>query len=170
MARIAERAGISKGVIAYHFAGKDELMQVVVQDILGRFAAFVMPRMQEQHTAWGSLRTFIETNMQFIQAHKQQMLALFEILENARGGDGQRAEGSRARDIAAMEQLLLEGQQQGEFRRFDAKVMAVAIMSLRDGVLRQLSQDPELDVIVYERELVTFVELATRSNAEPRGS
>lgn len=164
LARIAERAGISKGVIAYHFAGKDELMAVVVEDVLGSFAAYVVPRMEEQRTAWGALRAFIESNMQFIAAHKQEMLALFEILANARGGDGQRAEGSRARDIAAMEQLLREGQAQGEFRSFDAGVMAVAIMSLRDGVLRQLSHDPELDVAAHERELVTLVELATRNH------
>ncbi|MBV9802070.1 MAG: TetR family transcriptional regulator, partial [Solirubrobacterales bacterium] len=30
LARIAERAGISKGVIAYHFAGKEDLIAEVV--------------------------------------------------------------------------------------------------------------------------------------------
>ena len=33
LARIAGRAGISKGVIGYHFAGKDDLMREVVAEV-----------------------------------------------------------------------------------------------------------------------------------------
>ena len=34
MAEIARRAGISKGVISYHFAGKRELIEQVVNSVL----------------------------------------------------------------------------------------------------------------------------------------
>jgi AcrR family transcriptional regulator len=34
LARIAERLGISKGVISYHFAGKDDLIKEVVLEVV----------------------------------------------------------------------------------------------------------------------------------------
>ncbi len=34
LAEIAKRAGISKGVISYHFAGKSELMQQVIDTVM----------------------------------------------------------------------------------------------------------------------------------------
>ncbi|MGH8430951.1 MAG: TetR/AcrR family transcriptional regulator, partial [Solimonas sp.] len=36
LAEIAKRAGISKGVILYHFKGKDDLLEKVVDDIYVR--------------------------------------------------------------------------------------------------------------------------------------
>jgi len=42
--------------------------------------------------------------------------------------------------------------------------MAVAILSLRNGILRQLVVDPGLDLDTYGRELVALVELATRKD------
>jgi TetR/AcrR family transcriptional regulator, fatty acid metabolism regulator protein len=50
LARIAERAGISKGVIGYHFAGKDDLLAAVVAEVLARGEDFMRPRISEQST------------------------------------------------------------------------------------------------------------------------
>jgi hypothetical protein len=61
-----------------------------------------------------------------------------------------------------MEELLRGGQRDGEFRGFDTRVMAVAVMALRNAVISQLAADPELDLEPYRRELVELVELATR--------
>lgn len=36
LGRIAERVGVSKGVISYHFAGKDELVQEVIADVAAK--------------------------------------------------------------------------------------------------------------------------------------
>jgi hypothetical protein len=69
-------------------------------------------------------------------------------------------------DVAKLTEFLHEGQQTGEFRQFDPRVMAVAIMSLRNGVLRALAADPHLDLDIYERELVTLVALATRKEPQ----
>ena len=45
-ARIAERAGTSKSVISYHFAGKDELLEQVVQSVYAEAARYMIPRVQ----------------------------------------------------------------------------------------------------------------------------
>ncbi|CAM4303409.1 TetR family transcriptional regulator [Nocardiopsis rhodophaea] len=51
LARIAQHAGISKGVISYHFAGKDELIEQVVEQIYLSATDYVVPRiMGEGHS------------------------------------------------------------------------------------------------------------------------
>ncbi|MCC5709552.1 TetR family transcriptional regulator, partial [Klebsiella pneumoniae] len=51
LARIAQRVGISKGVISYHFRGKDELIQQVVETVYIDIGNAVTPRIQAQPTA-----------------------------------------------------------------------------------------------------------------------
>ena len=43
LARIAERIGISKGVISYHFAGKDDLVRQVAIEIVEAGRAYIIP-------------------------------------------------------------------------------------------------------------------------------
>jgi AcrR family transcriptional regulator len=44
LARIAVRLGISKGVISYHFSGKDDLIAEIVSQVLQRARAYMQPR------------------------------------------------------------------------------------------------------------------------------
>ena len=41
---IAERIGVSKGVLSYHFAGKSELLREVIGHVLTEAAAYMTPR------------------------------------------------------------------------------------------------------------------------------
>ena len=43
LGRIAQRIGISRGLISYHFAGKDELMTEVVREVLEQGTAYMNP-------------------------------------------------------------------------------------------------------------------------------
>ncbi len=169
LARIAERIAVSKGVISYHFAGKDELVQEVIADVLARAAAYIRPRVEAQTTGTGRLRAAIESNIDFMGEYRRHMVALFEILVNTRGADSSPnpAAARVVRDgAAALRQLLASGQAQGEFRAdFDPQVMAMAIRSAIDAVPRQLASDPEFDTGHYGRELADIFELATRSQS-----
>ncbi len=44
LARIAERAGTSKGVLTYHFAGKQDLIRAVIAEVLRRGGEYMRPR------------------------------------------------------------------------------------------------------------------------------
>src|SRR5579864_185947 len=85
LARIAERAGTSKGVISYHFAGKDELIREIVTDVLARAQAYMIPRLLAESSGAGMLRTYIESNLAFMQEHRNHLIAVVEIFLNARG-------------------------------------------------------------------------------------
>jgi len=163
--QIAKRAGLSSTrLISYHFAGRDELMNEVARKVLADFFAFVHPRVEAQTTAAGRLRAFVEANVDFMRAHRTYLQVLVDILGSAGGAGGASTQASSiaASDLAAIEELLREGQRDGEFRQFDTRVMAVAVLALRNAVIGRLAADPDLDLEPYRRELVTLIELATR--------
>jgi hypothetical protein len=62
---------------------------------------------------------------------------------------------------------LRKGQQDGEFRAFDLRVMAITIRQAIDVVPRWLSANPNLDVAAYARELVTLFDRATALSIAP---
>jgi TetR/AcrR family transcriptional regulator, fatty acid metabolism regulator protein len=165
LARIAERAGISKGVILYHFTGKDDLIRELVAELSGKGRAFLGPRLEAQPTGAGKLSTYIESNMDFIRENRNHVAAVVEIALNARSDDG----GSlydfsiREQGTEALRQLLAYFQGTGEFRAdFDPAVMAMAIRSALDAVPARLARDPGLDLGHYGRELAGLFSIATR--------
>jgi AcrR family transcriptional regulator len=165
LANIAERAGTSKGVILYHFAGKDELIEQVVAEVFAVATAELVPKLQTQTTARGQLRTYIEARVGFLTTHLRHMRALMEIWLGYRGPDGkmQLADAGEP-TLDAIEQLLVRGQENGEFRSFPTRPMAVTIGQAIDGALLQRFAHPELDLAAFAAELVTIFDLATRSS------
>lgn len=90
LARIAERIGISKGVIAYHFAGKDELVREVISEVLSKAQAYMVPRITAEATGRGRLRAYIESNLAFMGEHRNHLIAVVEIARGTRAGHGSR--------------------------------------------------------------------------------
>src|ERR1700722_20924137 len=66
LARIAERAATSKGVICYHFEGKDELVRAVVSELVARGAAYMRPRIEAESAGAATLQVYIESNLAFL--------------------------------------------------------------------------------------------------------
>src|SRR4029077_19003708 len=96
----------------------------------------------------GRLRAYIESDLEFIDAHRKALIALVEIAMNARRADGSLVIGpeSLAQRAANLEDLLCAGQRPGEFRRFNTRVMALTIIQAIDAVPALLLREPSLDV------------------------
>ena len=165
LAEIAKRAGISKGVISYHFAGKSELMQQIVNTVMEKAAAVMLPRIFAEHSPAGMLRAYIESNLEFLDSHRKHIMALMNISGGARGDDGKPMIDLTLTfepAVQALENLLRSGQERGEFREFSTRVMAVTIRNTIDGLSPQLAAYPELDLKIYAHELATLFNAATR--------
>jgi len=170
LARIAETAGTSKGVIIYHFGGKDELMRELVAEVVARGVAYMEPQIDAEPTGAGKLRAYIESNLAFMGENRNHMVAIFEIALNARAADGSRLYDVSVQDtgVAALEQLLAYFQGTGEFRAgFDPHVMAMAIRAAINAVPAQLARDPALDVAHHAREIADLFHIATRPGSHP---
>src|SRR3984957_5760379 len=67
LSRIAVRLGISKGVISYHFAGKDDLIAEIVRQVLQQAWDYVQPRIEVHTTGPEMLRGYITSNLEFMR-------------------------------------------------------------------------------------------------------
>ena len=172
LARIAETAGTSKGVIIYHFGGKDELIRELVAEVVARGVAYMEPQIDAEPTGAGKLRAYIESNLAFMRENRNHMVAIVEIVLNARAADGSRLYDFAVQDegVAALQGLLAYFQGTGEFRAgFDPHVMAMAIRAAINAVPAQLARDPALDVGHHARELEDLIHVATRPGERPLG-
>jgi hypothetical protein len=136
----------------------------VVLEVYTAAAAYIGPRVGQQSGARERLRAYIEAHVEYISQHLTQMMALAEIALNARPASGQ-APLAGLTDEAALDpliRLLRQGQAAGEFREFDARVVAITIRRAIDGTSRLLIGHPDVEVGHYTRELVTLFDHATR--------
>jgi len=166
LARIAERAGISKGVISYHFAGKTELMEQIVEQVYREISEFVVPRVDKEPTATGALRTHILSVAEYVRDHHTQLLALGEIFNNLRDPDGQPRYGVAFNEpiYEAREAMYRRGQQAGEFRSFNTRVMAVTVQAAIDSMIAYWATYPDHDLQAHANELADLFENATRAD------
>jgi AcrR family transcriptional regulator len=164
LAQIAKRAGISKGVISYHFAGKDELVQQVLAESMALAEAEMTPRIEAGDGPIGRLRGHIEGNIAFIKAHPKHLAAMVEILNNAKNENGEHVVdvGEFANLVGRVAYAFGAAQARGLLRSFDPLVMAQSLRSAIDGMVGHYLADPSLDLDAYGRELVTLFELAVR--------
>jgi AcrR family transcriptional regulator len=171
LARIAGAAGTSKGVIIYHFGGKDELIRELVAEVVARVVAYMQPRIEAEPAGAGKLRAYIESNLAFMSENRNEVVAIFEIALSARASDGSPLYDFSIRDagVAALERMLAYFQGIGEFRAgFDPHVMAMAIRAAINAMPSQLARDPALDVGHHAHELAEAFHLATRPGESPR--
>lgn len=164
LAHIAKRAGMSKSMITYYFATKEELIEQVVKDITTEAGSFMWPQIEASPTATAMLQAYLRSNLAYIAAHRMQMAAIIDIVRNARTKDGQLRyhPGSEQPQLQALEAMLRKGQDDREFRAFDPHVMALSIRSAIDAVGLFLVANPTLDGEVYAQELVTLFDCSTR--------
>jgi AcrR family transcriptional regulator len=163
LAEIAKRAGVSKGVVSYYFAGKDELLGQVLLDVYTRAGAAIAERIGDEQDPAAVVHGYIEANLAFLAEHPADIRAVVEVAANARRPDGTLRFAPQGEDpvLAHLEQLLRGGQAAGAFRDFDTRSLAILIRGAIDTASGRLVTDPGFDLAAYTRELVTVVELAT---------
>jgi AcrR family transcriptional regulator len=121
--RIAARANINKAMIYYHFGSKEKLYQAVIDDHVGRIAAFAAA----QDLDAADLTAVIEKIAGYMNAlfGERRSFAPIFLREAAAGGDRLRdsfVRFIRESGITARFKSLIEyGQAAGQFREIDAK-------------------------------------------------
>lgn len=175
VAEVARRAGVSKGVVTYHFPAKGELIRAVVADVLGAMTEYLEPRMRAAEPSTFPerfLAAYITAWVGYLQAHPRPVIALVRIFNSFRDESGQPDAAlrelldARVRDIAIVTQILELGQDRGSLTAFSAPVVAATVKAVLDDLMLQLAADPSIDVETYGTELAALFERAT--GAPPR--
>jgi TetR/AcrR family fatty acid metabolism transcriptional regulator len=165
-ARIAERAGLSSTrLISYHFAGKDDLMEAVVDEVFSTAGQYIAPFVLAEPMPAAKLRGFIRGSARFYTEYRRHVVAVRDVWANFRRPDGTQRFGLEAHEpeFEVVSQILREGQVRGEFREFDPRVVAITLRHALDGLATLVATTPDLDVEAYTNELVVLFDRATRA-------
>jgi len=167
-ARIAQRLGISRGLISYHFDNKDDLIKQVVHEAAEQAIAYIRPRVLAESTGPAMLRAYIESNLAFMRDHRNNVIAMIEIAHNPEGRRIFSTDAAVDNAVSALEHVLSESQAAGQFRPdFDPQVMAIVIRAAIEAASPRLAVDPEFDIDNYASQIATVFDLATHAESAP---
>jgi TetR/AcrR family transcriptional regulator, transcriptional repressor of bet genes len=165
LAQIAKRAGISTSLIPYHFKDKEDLLEQTLFEITGTWLMYVQEKVAGGTSATDKLRIYIEANLAFMGTRPKNFWAFVEIVFNARNAEGKlRYLNDDAEDpnVLQLKNVLIEGQQNGEFRQFDVDSMAVAIRATIDQFIGQIGRRSTFSLETYTSEIIELFVLATK--------
>ncbi|MFI6100072.1 TetR/AcrR family transcriptional regulator [Lentzea sp. NPDC051213] len=162
--QIARRAGISPGLITYHFAKREELMKQVMLTVHGSMDRALAARSEGAESFCATMRALVEGFVHYCAEHPAELIAIGQIASAARDAEAAREwyAGQAAETLAEMEAMFREGQECGELREFAPRVMAVSLIAAMEAVPAELMARPDTDVTQYAKELADLFEFAVR--------
>jgi len=164
LARIAQRGGISKGVLTYHFATKDEMLRLAATQFFDDAWAYMAPRITAADSAASKIHAWISAELEYVAAHRTQFLAMSDIVANHRDHHGHHAFAQEFdEELTGLHDILVQGQHQGEFRDFDAYRVANILSRTIEGLLTSWAWDPNLDLAQEATVLLDFIDHAIRA-------
>lgn len=160
IADIARRAGVSTGVITYHFKNKDEILEQCIRRLFDAPNTFVIEKVDRQHTYTTKLQTFIEANIEFMlknRSHSTAMVSSFGAFNS---------QIARHRILARqytkirtyLVRILEGGKSKGEFGEFSTETVAQLIFGTLEGLMNQwVLSEKEIDLPLCAETLVDMV-------------
>lgn len=167
IAHIAERVGVAKSAVLYYFATKDDLVAAVVHRVMEQAARAMIPAVLAADGAAARLSAYIRADCAFLDTHRTESVALFEIMTSFRSSDGLRLDQAIARAVAAEppppemapldpSHIIEEGLRTGEFSGVSSLFGKNALRGALDGAAAELARDASYDVVGYGEQLVTI--------------
>lgn len=158
---IAEEAGVSTGVITYHFRNKDDLIEESIKKLFEAPNEYVIGRVNERETYSDRLRTYIESTIRFMMDNRDHSVALIYSFSSISSQEERQRVIARhhAKIRRFLAKILQGGQESGEFGKFDPVLLAQVIFGGLEGLLTQWVLDPSaMDLEKSARELIAMVE------------
>ena len=151
LARIAEVAGVSKGLVSHYFANKEALMEQTALATVGFLRAEIRSGLDLTASVPDIIRAALRYASQLRHTHATELRALDQIVHNLHGPDGAPRLDLRAYEDTYRdeEQLFRRGQRDGTLRDFDTRVMAVTYQGAIDTMLAYLDAHPDTDPHTY---------------------
>jgi len=138
LAEIARKAGISKGVISYHFDGKEALIEEILRSLLREPAEFIKKSVGQYESALEQLRAYVDANFDFMSSHRDNYVALVDLWGRRGSSDGGHFNAEAYEPSRHYIAHILEaGIDRGEFRPLPVLTAASVIQAAIDGVMLQ---------------------------------
>ena len=164
LARIAQAAGVSKGLVSHYFSDKETLMEQTAIATVAHLRAEVASAIDLTAEVPDIIKAAVHYASQLRQTHSRELRAVDQIAHNLRQADGTPRLDLRAYEdtYQAQERLFQRGQQEGSLRDFDTRVMAVTYQGTVDTMIAYLDAHPEADAHAYADALIELLLNAIR--------
>lgn len=159
LARIAERAEVSKGLVPHYFGDRDRLMETVARTTLANLRQAVVDALTLTDPVPDVIRAAIRRAARLGTTHRAELTALRQIATNLRAADGTPRFGLAEYEetYQGQESLFRRGQEEGTLRAFDTRVMAVTYQGAVDTMITYLHEHPEVDSRRYADALADLI-------------
>lgn len=148
LARIAQRAGISKAAVLYHFASKDALVRAAHDHTLTALTGEVA-RAVEAAQAPNGPAAYIRTMIGHLQEHPRHTRMLIEAMSHGIGEHG------AAERWQALAQIMAAAWPEPQA---DPRTAAVIVGGAIDGIVNEGLQDSGYDTVAAAEQLIAMVE------------
>ena len=139
LAEIARDAGVSRGVISYHFDGKEELLEEVLRTLLTESTRFVRERVRAASGVRAKLASYVVANFDFMRARRENYVAWFDLWGRFGSPPAKRRFDRTVYEPCRryVRAILREGQRSGELRAFPLAEGTALLLGAIDGVMLQ---------------------------------
>jgi AcrR family transcriptional regulator len=165
LARIAERMGIAKGGIIYHFSSRDELVRAALQTVFDRLTRYVVEQMEGVPSLREAVWTYVVALVGYLDAHRDEVRLISEGFAAAQSPEGAgeqvRARWSTLADL--LDQAVAETGRSG----VDTRVLAVTVSGGIDALVAEAVRDPGFDLRVAGERLAEMVDLLIEPEGDP---
>ena len=118
--------------------------------------------MTSADTSADKLVAFVDAEIDYYGAHRDQLLAIGSIVVNHRAADGllRYPTGAEPSVLRLLMEILRAGQDTGELRPFDPLPLSVTVDRAITGALQQWAADPTINLQAHAAELGRIVAAA----------
>lgn len=148
LGRIAERAGITKAAVLYHYASKDELVRAARDQVLGELVAEVGAAVESARPAEAPA-AYIRTMVRHLREHPRHTRMITEAIANE---DEDRDTRERWGPLAGLLDVAV-----GDGAAIDSRALAIIIGGAIDGIVAERLHDPTFDSLGAAEVLVGVV-------------
>lgn len=154
MESIAKRASLSKGGLYHHFKSKTEILLAVNMKFMEPVQE-MMFRMDANPLVVDGLKQYIKDYLAYWNTHQPELSLYFLTMNESFNNEPimNLYKESTREMFDFFEAIILKGQQQGIFKKRDARAHAIALISCLDGFLGYVLIDSSLSIEKMEVEI-----------------
>ncbi len=154
--RVAERAGVNKGLLLYYFGNKENLVLSAMRWVLARVGRRILSAVSQAGGAEEKIRATIDAIFVDPKANRDFYLVYLDLVTTAARQHRFQELSTTFRNIvdAVYAYIIEEGVREGAFRVQDVQEAASVVRALVDGLFLQWLHEPDLEAthaLVRER-------------------
>ena len=143
---VADKAGVSKGIILYYFENKDELFASLLEWLVKKIESNIRVEVSKAETPMDKVKAYLNSTFFGVKENREFYKVYLDFLSQSAHHDTLRKSNvyfyNQCRQIQT--QLIKEGIESKVFRDVDMEESCIVFRSLIDGLnIRWLFDDPE---------------------------